>query len=165
VRILAVDQSFTSCGLIVFEDGKMLALHRFVSNKELDNFDRAWEVASAVRGTAAQYKVDRVALEGLAFGGVGDATRNLAGLQYVIVTLLRFEDKLPTMIIPPTNVKKMATGKGNAKKEDLYAALPPDVKEIFEANNYKKTKGLYDMTDAYWIGQAAKTIISSEANS
>lgn len=164
MKILAVDQSFTSCGLIVFDDSKMIELYRFVSNKQLDNFDRAWEVASAVRSTALKHSVLYVALEGLAFGGVGDATRNLAGLQYTIVTTLRNIDYIDTLIIPPTNVKKMATGKGNAKKEDLHAALPQEVKDIFAANNWKKTTGLFDMTDAYWIGQATMAILEAKQN-
>jgi Holliday junction resolvasome RuvABC endonuclease subunit len=104
-----------------------------------------------------------VALEGLAFSKMGNATRDLAGLQFSIITYLRYVCQYKTLIISPNTVKKTATGKGNAKKEEMYEALPQEVKNLFKDMNLKKTTGRYDLTDSYWIGKSAVNIIQ-EAN-
>lgn len=159
MRILAVDQSFTSCGLFVLEDCdenviNVLHSERFVSDRNLDIFARAWQVTERIDVLSKRFNVHHVALEGLAFSQLGNATRDLAGLQFTIVVQLRREN-MDVLIIPPKVVKKLATGKGNAKKEQLYEALPANIKQLLEANNYKKTTGRYDMSDAYWIGISA----------
>lgn len=161
MKILAVDQSFTSCGIMAldYEDGvdayNIIHFERYVSNPETDTFTRAWVISQHIINLALTLKVDYTALEGLAFSKIGNATRDLAGLQFVIVTTLRYVGNQNVIIIPPNNVKKMATGKGNAKKEEMYEALPQDVKNRLTDANLKKTTGRYDLTDAYWIGRSA----------
>jgi Holliday junction resolvasome RuvABC endonuclease subunit len=161
MKVLAVDQSYTSCGIIVLEyiedkeDYKIVHLERFVTNVETDMFARAWEVTQRIAELAMTCGVDYTALEGLAFAMAGNATRDLAGLQYVIVTALRYVEKQGVLVIPPNTVKKIATGKGNAKKEEMYEALPQEVKQMFEDAKLKKTTGRYDLTDAYWIARSA----------
>jgi Holliday junction resolvasome RuvABC endonuclease subunit len=156
MRVLAVDQSFTSSGIVILEHGGIVHAERYQSNKENDSFSRAWEISQYIKEIACKYNVDFTAIEGLAFSKFGDATRDLAGLQYAIVTTLRFVENLEVIVIPPNTVKKVATGRGNANKEVLYQSLPTEVKQLFEEKmNLKKTTGLYDLTDAYWIGRAA----------
>ena len=48
--------------------------------------------------------------------------------------------------------KKLACGKGNADKKILVDNLPTDVREYFDKLGVKKTTGLGDLSDAYWIG-------------
>lgn len=161
MKLLAVDQSYTSSGLIVFENERMIHAERFCSNTELNMFDRAWEVSLKVRKLAKDWGVEAVALEGLAFSKFGNATRDLAGLQYTIINTLVHLDGQKVIVVPPNTVKKVATGKGNAKKEQLLECLPDAIRSHFEDKlDAKKTKGLYDLTDAYWIGIAANKITS-----
>jgi len=120
----------------------------------MDKFERSNLIAEFLLSTAVFHKVDLVAIEGLAFGMRGDATRDLAGLQYAIVNKLRFEGGFRVEIIAPNAVKKFATGDGRAKKEVLYEALPKSTQEVFLGIGVKKTTGLYDLTDAYWIAMA-----------
>ena len=60
------------------------------------------------------------------------------------------------LIVPPTTLKKFATGSGKADKNEMIAALPVDVREHFNAQGYKKTTGLTDVADAYWLSTYAK---------
>lgn len=154
MKILAIDQSFTSSGIVLLEDGVMTHAELFTSNDELDTFARVWEVTRHVRHLVEKFAPDLVAMEGLAFSKFGNATRNLAGLQYSLVTCIRYIDGKDVVIIPPNTVKKVATGNGQAKKEQMYDMLPDDTKEFFINMGAKKTKGLYDLSDAYWIGQS-----------
>jgi Holliday junction resolvasome RuvABC endonuclease subunit len=157
MKILAVDQSYTSCGIILFDNGCIVDAKRVVSTKadEEDIFERAWQVTTEIAKIAQTNQVDLIAMEGLAFSKIGNATRDLAGLQFTINTYLRFTCMFKTHIFSPNTVKKTATGKGNAKKEQMYDALPQEVKNRFELMNLKKTTGRYDLTDAYWIGISA----------
>ncbi len=168
MKVLAVDQSFTSSGLFVLEvcDSdvtKVIHCERFVTNDNLDIFARAMQVAERVDIVATNFNVNHIAIEGLAFSKMGDATRDLAGLQFTVVNFQRMKSR-DVLIIPPNTVKKIATGKGNAKKEQLYEALPADIKNLLDANKYKKTTGRYDLTDAYWIGISAIIEINRREN-
>jgi Holliday junction resolvasome RuvABC endonuclease subunit len=86
----------------------------------------------------------------------GNATRDLAGLQFVIINKLRFKGTYSVDIIAPNAVKKLATGNGKAKKQELYEALPESTQKAFDELGVKKTTGRYDLTDAYWIAMAIK---------
>lgn len=153
--ILAIDQSYTSTGYCLFK-GKQLSKYGIISsNKDCDVFERAWQVTYEIKTLAKQYSPTLIALEGLAFGMRGSATRDLAGLQYTIVTHLRFIDGFRVEIFSPNTVKKVATGKGNSKKIELYENLPKNALKKFESLGVKKSTGLFDLTDAYWIGQTA----------
>jgi len=59
-------------------------------------------------------------------------------------------------IVPPTTLKKFATGNGNAKKEAMFDALPSETKQVFEEKTLK-SKGRFDVTDAYWLSKYAMT--------
>jgi len=154
MRILAIDQSYTSSGLVILDDGNVTFAETFTTNPSEDIFERAWAATNHISLLADIYRPDYVVMEGLAFSKFGNATRDLAGLQYMIVAILRFVKEYDLIVVPPNTVKKVATGKGNANKKELLDSLPSEVLKIFEDSGAKKTKGLYDLSDAYWIGQA-----------
>lgn len=156
MKVLAVDQSYTSAGIVVLKDGNMQYCERYVTDKTTDIFDRAWELTEHLRAIALNCKPDIIALEGLAFASAGNATRNLAGLQHTIVVALRIMDKWNVEIIAPTEVKRAAVGKGRASKEEMIDSLPDDIRSEFDALGVKKTTGLGDLADAYWIGKTVE---------
>lgn len=157
MKILAVDQSYTSSGIVVFDGEEVIHAERFVTTAEnSDIFERAWAVTEKIVATAKEFNVDYIGIEGLAFAKFGNATRDLAGLQWTIICTLRFVEKREIIIIPPNTVKKVATGKGNSKKVALMEALPPAIRTLFDSLGVKKTTGLLDLTDAYWIGKATQ---------
>lgn len=90
---------------------------------------------------------DFLTREGLAFGGKGNASRDLA---YLVGGIER-ECGAFYEIAPPS-LKKFATGSGRAEKDEMVAALPNDVKQQFLDAGYLKTTGLRDLADAYFIG-------------
>lgn len=160
MRILAIDQSYTSTGLIVFTNNEVTHAEIVRSNPSRDIYERAWDICNFVATKADEFLPDIIGLEGLAFSKFGNATRDLAGLQFTMITLLRFIKKYRIVIVPPNTVKKIATGRGNAKKEELFKTLPEEIKDKFKEMGALKTKGLYDLTDAYWIGKSViETVI------
>lgn len=162
MNILGIDQSYTSTGLVVAEDGIALVSEVFHTSPdkedELDTFKRSIKIRDKILQVVNDYEIDKVHIEGLSFGSVTNATRNLAGLQYMIVTAL-IEKGIPVKIIAPTTLKKFATGSGKAKKTEMYDAVAienPLFAEM-ELSQYKKTKGGYDVADAFWLSIFTET--------
>lgn len=158
MKILAIDQSYTCSGIVILKDGRILHAEKFVTDKSKDIFERAWSVVMRVAKLNTDYNPDIIGMEGLAFGGKGNATRDLAGLQFAITTYMRFCKGAEVKIVAPGTIKKLATGKGNSKKELLLECLPKDVRKTFDDLGVKKTTGLLDLTDAYWIGRTIEEV-------
>jgi len=154
---LGIDQSFTSTGWFV-SNSDLYQYGLIHSDKNLDTYTRAIGVADEIMSLLMRRlngDVDVVTIEGLPFMSRSNVTRDLAGLQFLIID--RLMDKGYVLdknlfIIPPTTLKKYATGKGNIKgKEPLYEALPDGIRSSI--GKIPKSKGRSDITDAYWLSK------------
>lgn len=154
MKVIACDQSFASSGIIVLDkEGELEFAECYVSDNNDDIFSRTWEISTHIAETAREHDCRVCVLEGLAYGAFGDATRNLAGLQFVIYCVMKFTEGLDVEIVVPGTVKKFATGSGRAKKQEMIESLPEHVRVYFDAMGVKKSTGLADLTDAYFIGK------------
>lgn len=158
---VGIDQSYTSTGVVVIHDDFFESLIITTQpNKEdpLEKFRRAEYIAEHVVGMIASVEgeVDKVYIEGLGFAARGDATRDLGGLQYMIVNRLIYSG-LPPVIIAPTSLKKRFAGHGKATKDDMVEAVQQvDQKAYQEMMGIPKSKGRYDMADAYALAHIAR---------
>ena len=101
---------------------------------------------------------DVVYLEGYAYG----VTSNRAPI-YENTAILKhkmWKNKVPFKMYPPTVIKKFATGKGNANKEQMYEAFadelltPTDLKERLTPKAKKVINPISDIVDSYFITKA-----------
>ena len=150
---LGIDQSYTSSGYCLFKDDEMFDCGLIKTDKKLDIFQRSWNIAHELQRICMHNNVESVGIEGLAFGIRGSATRDLAGLQFTIINKLQIDNGLPVKIIAPLTLKKFATGDGRAKKEQLFEQVPTHIIEQFQELGAKKTTGLFDLVDSYFIGK------------
>lgn len=150
---IGIDQSYTSTGFVVLDDNNTLLYSNvFSSPKENDAFTRSWNLSELIITEIAKYKDCAIAIEGLAFSMTGNATRDLAGLQFTIVNKIKFILNKSVLIVAPPSLKKHATGNGKASKELMINALPQEVLYVFtKEKNWKKSRGLTDVTDAYFL--------------
>lgn len=149
--VFGIDQSFNSTALVAYDDVGIIYAECFKSNKNQNRFGQAYEITQWIVQRVNQYKPVHIALEGLAFGMRGNVTRDLGGLQYVIISHLQEVEKRQIDIVAPLTVKKFATGNGRSKKEEIIAHLPDDAAALFASLGAKKTTGLADLADAYFI--------------
>lgn len=168
---LGIDQSYTYTGWSVLDSKKNIVdCGVITTTKDDDIFTRANYIAMELTSLADKYD-PQVAIEGLAYGMTGNATRDLAGLQFVIVCMLQKSDYTPT-IISPKSIKMHAhkrlvltepdlKAKEMKRKQNMYKALPQETKDQLEPYKFLKTKGLYDVTDSWWLSAA---IIDIEHN-
>lgn len=160
--LVSVDQSLTCSGVCIFDmdTGALIQTMTVVTKPDeftashIPIFHRTQHISDIIIETIQRYEATHFCIEGLAMGNVkGNSSRDLAILQGMIVcNVLKIIVDENVDVVSPTAVKKFATGKGNAKKEDMFEAIT-DEKDKAMVERYKKTKGRYDVSDAYHIGK------------
>ena len=148
--IMGIDQSLTSTGIVIVNGIDVIHSEVICSIKTDNTYKRITDISIRCLDLANKFKPNDIVIEGLAFGSFGKATRDLAGLHFVIASLLLLNQH-KVHVIPPTQLKKLATGHGKASKKDMYASLPSHIKDYFVNKKFKTTSGLYDVTDAYFL--------------
>lgn len=100
-----------------------------------------------------KYKVEDFAIEGYSYSSTGqvfDISENTGVLKHKL-----FKNNINIHIFPPTEIKKFATGKGNAKKQDMFNAfLERESVDFRSSINYTKTlidNPVSDIIDSYYI--------------
>lgn len=158
VTYLGIDQSLTCTGVCIMrQSGETIEVlhHEAITTKPTglesyaDTLNRANFIADRLLEIYIKYEVNHVMIEGLSFGSVGNATRNLAMLMATICNKLGLKEP---ETVPPTTLKKYATGSGKANKKDMLASIELDnIKTFNELNPLTIKAGKYDIADAYWL--------------
>ena len=100
-----------------------------------------------------------VYIEGYAFATSGKSHVRSVAENSGLLKYKMYKAKQPFTSVPPTVIKKYATGKGNANKEVMYEAFnaelltPPDLKSILKPKSKKLTSPVTDLVDAYFIAK------------
>lgn len=101
-------------------------------------------------------EVDHILIEGYSFGSSAgrafDIAENCGLLKHYI-----WMEQYKFSTIPPTTLKKFATGKGNADKEAMHEAFKAEKFDLQELLSQKKTP-TSDLIDAYFLAKRAREI-------
>jgi len=109
---------------------------------------------------------DYIALEGYSFGSSSNRlfqiAENTGLLKYKI-----YHSGTPLDVIPPSQVKKYATGKGNANKEAMYLSFKDDtfvdLKDLLNVTA-KNCGPVYDIVDSYFICKLLHEQLKTQPN-
>ena len=122
-NVLSIDPSLAKCAVVVWNDNVPVFWDVFKSGgieckkklksvtyfeKEVDKIDF---ISDNIISIVHKYNIEKVILEGLALNAVGNATRSLAGLYYVLLHKLKQLDLVEPeniVVISPTQVKSKA---------------------------------------------------------
>lgn len=115
-RILSIDPA-TKMGVVVLDIvGKNIdTITAFQFDAKLKDMERLGEIGSEIMRLLEKYEPNEVWVEGYSFG-----SRANHEIMYSIGTVIRYflwQSGYERNIIPPTKLKKFATGKGNSKKD------------------------------------------------
>ena len=106
------DLSLTASGIVVLDStGKVVS--RNVIKVKSKGAERLNDIQKLIRSIISPYDIKLVCIEGYAMGAMGK-TYNIGELGGVI-RLLLFRQEIVYSEIPPTQVKKFATGKGGGE--------------------------------------------------
>lgn len=133
-----------------------------------NNMMRFIQNAKTMKDWCSPEEGDHIAIEGYSFGSKGSSIFQIGEATGILVLFMMFNSSGTGFInnkrIPyrpaPTEIKKFATGKGNANKELMYEAWLKETKidllKLFDSkrhgNNSGKIKSpINDIVDAYWL--------------
>jgi Holliday junction resolvasome RuvABC endonuclease subunit len=151
---IGIDQSYRATGFVALDSkGSHLHSKLITTDDPTKDFIKKIRVADKIAldiyNEVRYFMPQVVVIEGLSFGSVSSSTRDLAGLQALIIQKLQ-TGGYTVELVAPTSLKKYATGVGRFKgKEPMFEALPEEIQAIYQ--QYPKTKGRFDLTDAYWL--------------
>ena len=100
---------------------------------------------------------NEIYLEGYAFATVGKSHVRSVAENTGLLKHKMHKVKQTFSLVPPTVVKKYATGKGNSNKEVMYEAFsaelvtPPDLKSQLTPKSKKLSNPVTDIVDSYWL--------------
>ena len=138
-------------------DGGNVKITGHLMPKFDDDIDRWDSISGWVMRTIEDWTVDYAFLEDYSFGSTGRTFQigeNFGLLKYKLRLGI-----IPWLTVPPTVLKKFATGKGNAKKEDMQEAFIKetgwDIKAALQQTE-KQWNPSSDIIDAYFLVEYGK---------
>lgn len=176
MRILGVDYGI-NCPAIAYREDLDTNLHWYVNYRkdglsypslpngkviwnhsvEKDNIARAIELANWALSIVNTTKPDFVYLEDYAFSANGNITALAENAGLFKIEMHRQFNHIPLVLVAPTKMKKFATGKGNAKKEQIVTAFLEKFPQYAEwpkiCHPKAKSVGspIADIADAYFL--------------
>ena len=124
--------------------------------------DRYDDIANwALQILISKHSVDKVFIEGYSYGSSGKVF-HIAENTAILKNYL-WDEGLEFEIIPPTVIKKFATGKGNANKELMYESFENENPEIdlrswLTPRSSNTISPVSDIVDAYFIAKYGLTV-------
>lgn len=161
MKICGIDQSLSSSALTIFDLNTESLEHSYliktlnkdpITGKEFSVEERIKKSVDSILEILNRHNCEFVFLEGLSMNNPNSrSARDLAGLFYSLLITLRYNG-FNYDYFPPKTVKAFAVH-GKATKEEVFEVLPTEIKRVFlEDMKAKKTTGLYDLSDSYFIG-------------
>jgi len=100
--------------------------------KEYSKSQSIYNIAKQILRVIKAYKPDYAVIEGISYGSGSGHVADLAGLNFIVRSML-LEQKIPFKIVSPMTNKKFAVGNGGAAKDvivDSFVHCQPQFKNI-----------------------------------
>jgi len=147
-EVVGLDPSLRASG-VALPDGSLMTIRNASASTLPDRVERLRRILGEVGHAVGTGRL--VVIEGPAFGMGNKATHELGGLWWALcVRLAELGNQL--VVVTPTQLKKLATGKGNATKADMRVSwLRRTGQDIADDNQ----------ADAAWLRQAGLHLVGS----
>lgn len=136
MRVVALDLSLTAIG-VADETGTRVLSHKLPAHaSEDDKCERLHSLSARV--DVVTKDADLVGMEGYSFGSQHSHAHALGELGGLVKVILWRRGRR-YVLISPSQIKKFATGKGNATKEQVLAAavrIKPEIETTHEAEAF-----------------------------
>lgn len=116
---VGIDPSLTGTGLVALSGDKSYS--KVIHTKER-GLERMKLICDEVEQFLDYHDTEIACIEGFSYGSKGKAIYEIGGLGYLLRMILYNKD-YEWYEIPPSTLKKFATGKGNAKKHEVAVAV------------------------------------------
>jgi len=113
---IGIDPSFTGTGLIALSNGDIKKERLIVSNSKDEVEDRLVYITDRIIDFCVEFSKPIIYMEGIAFAKKSTYAHQLGALHFYIRIRLK-QIRQTFTVVPPTELKKFVTGKGNCKKD------------------------------------------------
>ena len=163
MTVISLDQSLSSTGITLVKDNELVMIGSIRRPKEItEEVKQLIYMIDKISYLMDTYNPTYIILEGLPFGMNSPSVRPLAALFYMIL-IECYNRGIKYTVVRPTEAKKIA-GSGKLKKNDMIDALPEEIVNRLSMDGYKKTTGLADAADSYWIYKVYEKKTQKETN-
>ena len=136
---VGIDASLTGTAVVVLQDDKRvltITKQELTSTKPKDIIEDRFNqiLFKTVFITGMGDRVGAIYIEGLSFGSSGQSMLELAALHYMI-RMQMYNTDTKYNVIPPTQLKKFVTGKGQSKKNLMLLQIYKKWGEEFSDDN------------------------------
>lgn len=155
-RFIGVDFSTTSTGIAIVDGHhwQTFTLRSKPSGTTLSAYyERIQDLAHNIVASIDLRSDDVIAIEGIAFAGRGSSVDRLHYAWHRTVEFLTRLQGTDLVVVTTNQVKQLATGKGNAQKDEVLLATERRVPQAQASNN--------DEADAVWIAVGASILAGS----
>ncbi|RUQ07028.1 hypothetical protein D8M34_06035 [Microbacterium sp. HSID17254] len=149
---IGIDWSLTACGVAAYNDGEWdrCTIATKPDDGTIEGYlDRVHGIAAKVDSWADPADGDIWAIEGPSLGAKGSALDRMFGGWWLTVNDLTEHHEAP-WVFAPSSLKKLATGKGNASKDEVLLATERRVPDAAVTNNNE--------ADAVWAAIGASIL-------
>lgn len=122
--VIGIDPSLTATGICVLRDGNVELAKTTKNRPELGIIERVRLIRALIIDTIFEDLIpecpDLIVIEGFSFSSKGRSVFDIAYLGWRIredLESFRAEENIPWIEVPPTQLKRFATGVGTANKE------------------------------------------------
>jgi Holliday junction resolvasome RuvABC endonuclease subunit len=139
IKILGLDLSLGATGIAINETAEVFKPKHTVPMIRLAEF-REW-----IHWILGEERPSMAVIENYAFGAKN--AREVLGELHSVIKLALYDMTVPFALVPPTVLKKFATGVGNASKDEM----------IFRAARAGCPTADNNAVDAWWLQKMAQT--------
>ena len=175
ITILGLDQSMTSTGAVILdfiprmseqgggidnvEDYRIIQTSKGSEDWVADTLTRSNQKACELMELIEEYQPRYICIEAPSLASKGNATRTLPMLfGYLLAKLEPYmtQYNVELITVAPTSLKKFATGRGNASKDEMVLAIADKDPEFYNIlKNMPKSHGRHDLADAFHLAHWA----------
>lgn len=158
--IVGIDPSLTATGIIVLRDGKVELAETTKNRPDLGTIERVKLIRERIiditenLSDGKQWQApDLIVIEGFSYGSKGRSVFDIAYLGWRIredLERLKEQDNIPWLEVPPSQLKKFATGQGNTNKEII-------LQQVYKRWGYETHDN--NIADAYVLAQIGRAYL------
>lgn len=158
--IIGIDPSLTSTGIVVLRGNKVELAVTTKNKPALGTiervrliYERIVDIQENLTDGEKWQAPDLIVIEGFSYGSKGRSVFDIAYLGWRIreeLEWLKEQDNIPWLEVPPSQLKKFATGQGNANKEIILQQVYKRWGVEFSDNN---------QADAYVLAQIGRAYL------
>lgn len=149
-NILALDAALNHTGYCIYRDGAVYDVGVYTVSPKLDLSQKLSAIFNMVTDMIRRHSIDVVVLEGCYTARNAKTAYYLSTVHGAILTAAGLEG-VRTVVLPPSMVKKVCCGVGNATKQQVAAAVLSIYGDVAVADDKVTKKYIDDITDAIAI--------------